>query len=188
MLAARRSIEEMRAARDAESFEIAWRAFLNAIAKVWVKAERACQHVRNEFEPWQAPYRKARSDDPLLRHLQHAKNADQHTIQELVDVTPGSRALGPLGGGPWHIDKLVLRGSAVVEYRGNAPMVVVDMPPRVSLLPVTDRGITYDVPAEHLGQPLPSAHPVAVAVAGLEFYQAFMAALNSRFFPGKRAV
>jgi hypothetical protein len=82
----------------------------------------------------------------------------------------------------------VLNGPHIVEYRGDKPMLVVDTPAQVTLLPVTDSGVTYPVPTEHLGQRLSSSHPVVVAEAGLKFYEQFVAALTARFFPGDRAV
>jgi hypothetical protein len=78
----------MRSASDFDSFEDAWRQYLMALRKVWIKTERGCQHVRKRFEPWQGKFKRQRKKDQLLRYLKHARNADEHTIQLILDDVP----------------------------------------------------------------------------------------------------
>lgn len=179
---ARAALAGMRRAQDFETFEREWRAFLNAIAKLWVKMERACQHVRPEFEPWQRPFKECRESDPLLAYLRHAKNADQHTIQEVMEIVPGSRTINSVDGGSLYIEKLVLSGGSIVEYRGDKPLLITDTPATARMVSVIDRGAEYPPPSEHLGLPLRSDSPASAAEAALAYYERFVTEAKERFF------
>jgi hypothetical protein len=56
LIVAQRAIERMREAKSVEDLEDEWKTYLSAIEKYWIKVERACQHVRNRFQPWQGKY------------------------------------------------------------------------------------------------------------------------------------
>jgi hypothetical protein len=85
---AERALGRMRSASDFDSFEDTWRQYLMALRKVWIKTERGCQHVRKRFEPWQGKFKRQRKKAQLLRYLKHARNADEHTIQLILDDVP----------------------------------------------------------------------------------------------------
>jgi hypothetical protein len=116
LTAASRALERMKSSSNFDELEDEWKSFLHSIEKVWVKAERACQHVRNQFEPWQGRFVTERRKDPLLSYLRHARNSDQHTIQEMMEKKPASRSMYIEGGGSVHIDRLVWwRGSGRIS-------------------------------------------------------------------------
>lgn len=81
----------LKAAENFEVFEEEWRHFLNCIEKVWDKVERSCQHVKNSFQPWQGKYANLRRKDMLLRYLKQARDADNHSIQEVAEIKPVHR-------------------------------------------------------------------------------------------------
>jgi hypothetical protein len=172
----------MKQARSFGEFEDAWRDYLGALGRVWSKVERACQHIRNQFEPWQQPTTNERRTDPLLRYLHHARNADTHTIQEIVLFAPGSMTIQPTRPGGWFIERMVIRDGQLVEYSGDQPIRQEITPPRIQLLPVTDRGVIYQTPTEHCGSPLPSTNPVTVAAIGLTYYAGYVAKVGRTFF------
>ncbi|MFA6011587.1 MAG: hypothetical protein WC799_16485 [Desulfobacteraceae bacterium] len=93
--AAERAIERMTQAMSIEELEDEWKAFLNTIEKCWIKTERVCQHVKNKFQPWQGNYTNERKNDPLLRYIKHARNSDQHTIQEVFEKKDASSSMYP---------------------------------------------------------------------------------------------
>jgi hypothetical protein len=103
----------MREARTFDAAEDGWRDFLTSVEKSWMKAERECQGVRAQFEPWQRRFKDERGSDPLLQYLRHARNADSHTIQDTVKREPGSVSFGPSKPGDWHIDRLTIKGGRV---------------------------------------------------------------------------
>src|SRR5215218_1745734 len=114
--AANRALERMKAARDIEEFEDAWQDYLGSLEKSWVKVERSCQAYRNQFQPWQGKFARRRKKDPLLRYLKHARHADEHTIEEIIERVPGYRTLNPAYGKSWHIEHLEIRDGDMVSY------------------------------------------------------------------------
>jgi hypothetical protein len=152
----------MRSASDFDSFEDAWRQYLVALQKVWIKTERSCQPVRESFEPWQGKFKRQRKKDQLLRYLEHVRNADQHSIQLILDDVP---------------EQIVTAGGDKV-YVGNDVVVIA---PRIELLPVEDRGVWYNPPAEHLGKVLAERGPLKVAELGLIFYAGFVGQAERKF-------
>ena len=161
---AERALGRMRSASDFDSFEDAWRQYLVALQKVWVKTERSCQPVCEDFEPWQGKFERRRKKDQLLRYLRHARNADEHSIQLILDDIPG---------------QTVTTSSGDTVYVGNS---VVTTSPRIELLPVEDRGKWYNPPAEHLGKTLAKRDPLKVAELGLTFYADFVEQAERKFF------
>ncbi len=171
-------------ATDYQAFDAAWRSYLNSLGKVWVKAERACHDIPR-FQPWQGRYKSIQKADPLLRYLKHARDADQHTLEEITELQPGSKSFGPAEHGNWHIEKLVLTGpdAEVTEYRGNQPMLVKVSPPKPILRPFVNLGARYEVPTRHLDKDLEELDPISIAEAGIAFYSEFLTELVKEFFP-----
>jgi len=130
---AERALGRMRSASGFDSFEDAWRQYLMALRKVWIKTERGCQHVRKRFEPWQGKFKRQQRNDQLLRYLEHARNADEHTIQLILDDIPKQTVT--VGGDP--------------IYVGNEIVIVA---PRTELRSVKVSGEWYDPTVEHLGK------------------------------------
>jgi hypothetical protein len=133
-----------------------------ALRKVWIKTERGCQHIRKSFQPWQGKFKRQREDDQLLRYLEHARNADEHTIQLNLDDIPQTVTVG---GDP--------------VYVGYDVVVIA---PRIELRSVKDRGEWYEPPVEHLGKALAERDPLKVAELGLAFYAGFVEQAERKFF------
>jgi hypothetical protein len=157
------ALERMRSASDLDGFEDAWRQYLGALQKVWVKTERGCQHVRESFEPWQGKFKRQRKKDQLLRYLKHARNADQHSLQLILDDIP----------------KQTVKAGGDTVYVGN---LVVTIAPRIELRPVEDSGKWYNPPVEHLGKALAERDPLKVAELGLTFYAGLVEQAARKFF------
>ena len=172
----------MRAACNFEEFEDAWQDFLGCLEKSWIKTERACQPFSNRFQPWQGRFKKRRKDDLLLRYLKHARNADEHTLQETVEHHPGHRTLNPAYGNSWYIEHLEIQGGEIVSYSGDKPLVVRDYPARLELRRFQDSGTWYEPPAYHQGRRLQQRDPISVAETGLRFYTHFVEQAEERFF------
>ncbi len=150
LLASEKAIERMSQAKSFEDLEDEWKIYLNSIEKCWVKVERACQHVRNKFQPWQGTFARQRKKDPLLRYIKHARNSDQHTIQENMEEKNASSSMSVEGGpGVTHIERLEIKGGKLVEYRGNKPLTIKNLPNRVELLRVKDGSKWYNPQKSH---------------------------------------
>jgi hypothetical protein len=116
----------------------------------------------------------------------HVRHVDQHTVAEIVAFAPGHSVITPSQPGPLYIEELVVEGGLIKSYRGSQPLRQTITPPRIRLLPVTNRGKQYEAPAEHLGAALPDSSPVAVAAAALKFYAAYLAEAQAKFTSGGR--
>ena len=81
LASAEKAIRRMSGAQSIEDLEDEWKNFLNSIEKVWVKAERSCQHIRNEFQPWQGKFARERKKDALLyQHFMGSRMPDSPLI------------------------------------------------------------------------------------------------------------
>ena len=156
-------MERMRSAPDFDGFKDACLQYLAALRKVWIKTERGCQHVRKSFEPWQGKFKRQRKKDQLLRYLEHARNADQHSLQLVLDDVP----------------KQTVKAGGDTVYVGNS---VVTIAPRIELLPVENYGEWYNPPVEHLGEALARRDPLKVAELGLTYYAGFVEQAERKFF------
>ena len=184
LAAAAKAIAGMRNAKSMDEFETDWRSYLNAIEKLWQKVERCCQHIRGTFEPWQGTYNRLRKKDMLLRYLKQARDADNHSIQDVTKIQPGRRAYrfaNPRGG---YIKHMEIRNGEVVHYEGD-PMLVEETPPHPVAVPVKNSGEWFNPPTSHLEQPVPNQHPLLLAELGLKFYSGYLDEVEKKFFAAK---
>ena len=164
-----------------DEFESQWRIFLNAIEKVWQKVEGCCQPMRSSFQPWQGQYHALRKKDMLLRYVKQARDADNHSVQDITAVQAGSRGFkfaNPRGG---YIKRMEIRGGEVVHYEGD-PMIVEDHPPQPIAVRVKNHGEWFNPPSMHLGQPVASHHPVLLAELAYRFYVSYVESVAQKFF------
>lgn len=179
---AEKAIERMTEAENLEDLEDEWKIYLNAIEKVWVKTERACQHVRNKFQPWQGAFARERNKDALLKYIKHARNSDQHAIEETMDQKNASSSMYIEGGEDVYIDSLKIDNGKLIEYRGSKPLTIENLPNRIELLRVKDSNKWYNPPKSHKQVKLHWPAPVDVAILGLEYYSDFVKQAESKFF------
>jgi hypothetical protein len=183
LTAADRAFADMRNAKSFEVFEEAWRRLLSAVEKCWSKMEQSGKSRGPKFQPWLGQYIALRRDDGLLSYVKHARNADHHTIQEVIEHRPG-RYEFTIPGGPGVVYIESLRTGAdgrVIEYRGSHAPRIVDEPPRLELLRVKDRGKWYDPPTEYLGLALKERSPILVAEHALAFYKELIRLADEKF-------
>lgn len=182
--ASKRCLERMVSAKNYEEYEEAWCDFLNRLEKIFEKLHRACNPHKEKFNALISKENALRSSDPLLRYLKQARNADTHSIQDVAKRVPGSFHLGfdvSTPGEPVHIEKLVMRGTDIQEYRGSHPLVVTFTPETVEVKEVINRGEHYLPPESHLSQPLKTRHPTELAKLGIEFYEQLFAKVTNFF-------
>lgn len=161
-----------------------WRACLNHLEKAWQKTELCCHPVRGAFEPWQGQFHRLRKKDMLLRYLKQARDADNHSIQDVTKLQPGSRGykfVNPRGG---FIKHMKIRNGEVVHYEGD-PMVVEETPPHPVAVPVKNNGEWFNPPISHLGQSIATQHPALLAELGIKFYSEYVDQVQKRFFDAK---
>lgn len=168
---------------DAREHE--WRSFLNWIDQVLSKLHAGYAGIGGRVEPWIGSQASIQRTDPLLLYLAQARNADQHTLGECVEVKPGQYEFIVPGtapdGGAVYIKLLEMRGGRVVEYRGNTPAIEHVTPARMEVLPVTSRGRQYAPPTEHLGSPVASRDPLVLADLAVRHYERVLREFQATF-------
>lgn len=141
---------------DFTEYERAWRDFLGHLEKFWTKTQAAV-HDLPGWKKIESEICHLRKTDPILSYLQHARNADEHSIQELASDWDAKLTAAQIGTEvhiswqPW------------------------DRP----LLPVRNRGVTYNPPRSHLDKSIEpllgkgKAEPRVIAELALAFYVNF---------------
>lgn len=179
--AASRAIEAMQAADSMDRFESEWREFLSCIEKAWNKVERTCQPQRAKFQPWQGTFHSLRKKDMLLRYLKQARDADNHSIQDMTAIKPESRIIKSSSPSGSYIKSMTIFNGEVISYEGD-PIVQIITPPHPIAIPVKTSGEWHNPPTFHLGTPVPDLHPVTLAKLGLSFYTDFVDQVEKKFF------
>lgn len=178
---AKRALALMKNAESFEIFDEEWRDFLSCLEKLWNKTERGCQHIKNKFQPWQGKYTKLRRKDMLLRYLRQARDADNHSIQEVAEFKPGHRTMNFVNPSGGYIKHMKIQNGQIAHYEGD-PMIITDHPATIEAVKVKNSGKWYNPPSSHLGQPVISHHPVVIAELGLNFYEQFIQEAEATFF------
>lgn len=179
---AEKAIADMKGATCFEDYEAAWRVYLNCIEKCWTKVERGCQPYRDKFQPWQGLFARERRQDMLLKYLKQARDADNHSIQELAVHQPGGIEFRSVpGAGSHYIRRMVIQNGRIVEYDGD-PMLATYYPSKVSAARVLNSGNWYNPPTSHLGEKIDTQDPILLAEHGLAYYQSFLEAAEGKFF------
>jgi hypothetical protein len=165
---ARAAVAGMRAAQSLDAFEERWKEFLHHLERTWNKTTA---HFRKspKWNGWQSKYEHLRRADPLLSYLVHARNADEHTVTEIVEREAGGIGVNPAEGEGLYIERMEIGGGRVA-IQSPQRLKIDFRPARTRLVTAVDRGHTYAVPTSHLGQPLDAANIVGAAELAVGFY------------------
>lgn len=165
----------MRSTADFDRYEEGWYLVLSELEKVWEKTKAAGTKLNTRFPPWFGEKKAERSQDPLLRFLYQARDADHHGIEQVESVKYDPPSVGYYvpGGGPQevYIEHAIIGYDGLVSYRGDKPLARRENPGKIKLQRVVNRGNEFDPPNEHLGQPLRYTDPVFVAHTGIKWYE-----------------
>ncbi|HVM22307.1 MAG TPA: hypothetical protein VM308_03255 [Sphingomicrobium sp.] len=167
-----RAFEELKQANDWEGFESAWARLLTALNATYAILGQSSKGTAKS-EGWFSRVLGQRKADELLSYLWHARNSNDHGIESVIKLEPGGIGIGGRKKAVF-IEKLIVGpGGNIEELRGwegqGEPLTITRYPSRVHLVPVTDRGVTYDPPKTFLGNPIKDSSPTAVAQEALEF-------------------
>lgn len=117
----------------------------------------------------------------LLRYLKQARDADNHSIQELAEFVPGGVGLNFANGSGGYIHHLEIINGVITRYEGD-PMIATSYPARVSAMKVLNAGKWYNPPTSHLNNPVASSDPRVLGDMGINFYESFIDEAEARFF------
>lgn len=172
--AAERHLKKMKKCDDFDGMDIEWRGFLVSIEKVWKKIERAGVAINHgKFGKFQQPYKLGKKQDRLLNYILHARNSDEHSVQEVAE----------------HLSHYSYTPVGMVQRSMSKPDVFISVNPlerppiemdiKFECLGVTDRGKTYFPPWGRIA-PGPIS-PIEAAETALVFYREYMNAFVSNF-------
>lgn len=172
--AAERHNEAMKKCDSFEDMDIEWRGFLVSIEKVWKKIERAGVAInQGKFGLLQKPFKERKKNDRLLSYILHARNSDEHSVQEV------SSHLNQYTAVPIGIVHRSMGQADVFEPVNPSGRPSVQMDIKFELVDVTDRGKTYRPP---WGSVVPGPiSPIEAAEKALGFYREYMAAFVEKF-------
>jgi hypothetical protein len=178
---ASRAVVAMHSATNLVQFEDEWKHFLDALEKSWTKLEVALAHAPKSVRAWLSSYVNFRRTDSLVVYLHHARNADQHTLLEIVEKRPAELGIRRAPGAKTsYINTMIIDGEGKLAHFDAVGMQAIVTPPAIALLPVIDRGREFAVPHEHYGMPLTTVAPNCVAVLGLRFYEVAISEASER--------
>lgn len=143
--------------------EAAWKDFLVAISGLYTKLEQG-SFGQGSSSNWFGQIKSVRKTDQLLRYLQHARNSDEHTLRLSAEA---SEEITATSAHP----EVRVEGSTIfapASLPPGTPLVNLHQP-GLRLLPVIDRGVTYDTAKEHLGRFIEGRLPLLVGQAALDY-------------------
>ena len=151
--------------------EAAWSELLRRVERVYAKTKASSSNMSG-WPSINSEIVNLRKTDPVLLYIQQARHADEHSIQDVAT--------------DWDAQL-----SAVTQEDGSVKVSWKhwDRP----LLPVTNRGVTYQPPREHLGNDFSHLlgkgreESVIVAEFALGFYCDFINRVSTTLFRGIRA-
>lgn len=172
--AAERHLKNMKECKSFDDMDIEWRCFIVSIEKVWKKVERAGVAVNSgKFGKFQKPYKLQKKQDRLLNYILHARNSDEHSVQEVTEHL-SNYSFTPMG----MVQRTVGKPDVFVPVNPSGkPAIEMDI--KFELANVTDRGQTYTPP---WGSRAPGPmSPVEAAEIALDFYRGYMDAFIAEF-------
>lgn len=143
-----------------------WAAFLVAANGVFAMLEQGAKgHI--DSEKWFALRRGERRVDAMLQYVRQARHADEHGIDPITrNADWQMEAKSPNTSITYDAE-----GKATVHAVQHAPFEMLVTLPRLMLVEVRNRGVSYEVPAEFFGNPIPSAEPYIVANVVLQYLE-----------------
>ena len=155
-----------------DSLEENWKLFLHKIERVWNKAS---DHYKKSprWNGWKGRYESDRKRDSLLSYLINARGAEEHTVTEITKKEVGSIEINGKDGN-LYIEKMIMKNGVIMELNSPHPIEIKFSFARVKLLPVVNRGRTYDPPKEHLGESINPENIAEICEKSIGYYRDFL--------------
>lgn len=179
------SVRKMEESADFKSFNDNWRDALTYMEKARLKVAVECQVVPlNQWTPFEGKAKNKRQKDPLLKYIDQARDADQHSIQEiLVKKDSHYSVKGIISNDQFSEDfEITTKEPGNVVINGK----VVGMQPvgtSFRAIAVTNRKVVTPPPLAHAGKFLRNTFdPVEIATLGIAYYREFFQEIEKKFF------
>jgi hypothetical protein len=156
-------------------FQNSWAAFLLSANTIYTSLEQGAKSY-SKSEQWFREKKKLRKNDVLLQYLHQARNADDHGIEPVTKLIPGSVNIGPIDPNRRAVISNSLveisdDGIKISNLAGIDNLRIEETPPKVALITVTNRGVPYPPPSKHAGSALTDVSPVNVASLGIAYLE-----------------
>lgn len=177
---ARQALSRCHDAKAYEEFQEHWHEFLGRLERIWSKSE---SHYKRspKWDGWKGAFVKLRREDPLLSYLCNARGAEEHTVADITALEAGKLTVSPGPTGVLHVKRMLIDKGRLVHFEGGPDPVIKITPSAARLLPITNRGRTYQPPTKHLGQDIDPAAVVAVGELAAYFYEQFLDKADAEF-------
>ena len=167
---ANQALTQMQSAGDLNEYKKSWVDFLHYLDRARKKLVKHA-HAGGSVQKYLSEVNRLRKDDELLLYLAQARNADEHSIQEIVDKQAACLTItGGTGGGTIH--RGVFEGSGRVGnllHDGN--LEIRFHPERLEVIPISNWGVIYPAPESPLGGLLKTRIPHELAKIALKYYE-----------------
>ena len=170
--AAQHAIERLKKAETYPEIKAAWQDVVSRLEKTWTKAKLECTGCVGEARRLLDTAAASRSSDELLIYLSQARHADQHSLESGTSWSLGMRIEVPPGAS---VTLDFEKGTAQAQD-GDVQVAVAG--PVYALIPVKNRGVTFNPPEQHLGNPVKGTDPITVAETGFSFYSQLVSDLE----------
>ena len=137
------ALATLRPAADFEEIQTRWAAFLSAADRMFNKLKEGAS-ASPQSKHWYGTKAYQRRTDPMLCYLQHARNADEHTLEVVTKSQPGLiREVEPTPEEREAFER-TKGNNGPTAMTGHAVLEITE--PHVRLLDVIDRGVRYIPP------------------------------------------
>jgi hypothetical protein len=168
---AQSALQRLEHAKNLKETEAAWSDLLMAAASIYSKLEQASK-LTGKTTAWYGRVKHERKTDTLLSYIHHARNADEHGLEDITKVA--SRQAVLRFHEPFDPDKLEgvqlhigtdSTGAPDIRVSDGAPISVEHYKqPTVILVEVKDHRYndSFEPPSTHLGKQLDDTLPLAI--------------------------
>jgi hypothetical protein len=156
---AQQDLAGLKASNDFPSIETHWETFLDNANKVFTRLEQAANDTTKGKAWWGSQVYEWKKD-PLLRYIRQARDATQHSIQEVAQPNPG-RATRITDASFEELAEVHREAQKVgLPYAVLGGFEVVW--PHIEVLDVVNKGVTFPRPTEHLGKSVGATTPAEI--------------------------
>jgi hypothetical protein len=172
---ASKALADLKGSNDFAAIERHWTEFLGAAGRVFNKLEQGAK-VSGESRAWFGRKHGQRRSDPLLRYVWHARNVNEHSLEQVAELNPGHAKVVE----PTKRDLAALAEWEKTETRPHAVLGLVEAVfSHVALKSVTDRAVPFPPPDTHLGAKVEHKTPAHVGDLELAYLAAMIAEAES---------
>jgi hypothetical protein len=167
---AKKELADLIASNDFDTLERHWERLLDEANKVFTRLEQASKASKTGMDWWGMHVHEWRVD-PLLSYVRAARDASQHTIQEIArEHKVSARQVTPT---PEETEAAHRTAQKVGKPYALLGLIEVT-PAHAEVLEVTNRKRPYPSPASHLGMPVTNNTPGAIGELALSYLERMM--------------